>query len=140
MFNLIPWGTGRKANPFTLMKREFDNVFDRLFGGAAAETRWGLKVDDAGKEVVVRVEAPGFEAKDFDVEVSGGLLTVRAEHKDGDRKDEEGGQRWLRLERSVTLPEGLDLDKVEATYRNGVLELRLPKHPDALPRRVEVKA
>src|SRR5436190_1517977 len=109
MFNLIPWGAGRKADPFALMRREFDNVVDR-------------------------VEAPGFEAQDFDVEVSGGMLTVRAEHKEAGKKDEEAGERWTRLERSVTLPEGLDLDKVEATYRNGVLELHLPKHPDALPR------
>jgi len=141
MFSLIPWGKGRTGDPFRLIRREFDSLFDRFFGatpGGEGEERWGMTVEDAGKEVLVRVEAPGFEAKDFDLELSGGLLTVRAERKD--KADKDGGERWTRLERSVTLPEGLDRDKVEATYRNGVLEVKLPKHPDAMPKRIDVKA
>ena len=154
MFGLIPWRREKEErslsqpaqSPFDLFRREFDSLFDRFFGDWPALTGstwgspgWGLGVEDTGKEVVVRAEAPGFEASDFDVQVSGDVLTIRAEHKEeGDGK--EGQRRYARLERSVTLPAGTDVDKVEARYRNGVLELHLPKLEEAQPRRIEVKA
>jgi HSP20 family protein len=92
--------------------------------------------------VVVRAEAPGFEATDFDVQVSGDVLTIRAEHKEESREGGEGGpaeSRYGCFERWVTLPGGTDRDKVEARYRNGVLEVHLPKTPEAQGRRIEVK-
>ena len=108
------------------------------------ERFWGLDVDDTGKEFVVRAEAPGFEAGDFDVQVTGNLLTIRAEHKQEaeDKKDDYHYQerRYGRFQRSVTLPAGAATDKVEARYRNGVLEVHLPRSPEAQGRRIEVKA
>jgi HSP20 family protein len=151
MFGLVPWRKERHTEglsrprddgPFALMRRELDSLFDRVFGNWAAGTEgWGLDLEDTGKEVVVRAEAPGFEATDFDVQVSGDVLHIRAEHKQEEKGKEDGGgtSRYGRLERWVTLPAGTDRDKVEARYRNGVLEVRLPKTADALGRRIEVK-
>jgi HSP20 family protein len=152
MFNLIPWKKERPAdtavaqredNPFSLLRREFDSLFDRVFGnwplagGEWGPTGWGLDVDDKGKELVVRAEAPGFEASDFDVQVSGDVLHIRAERR---QEGKEGGtSRYGVFERWVTLPPGTDRDKVEARYRNGVLEVHLPRTPDALGRKIEVK-
>src|SRR5205085_11367380 len=116
---------------------EFGNLFGRFFG-AWPEVGWGLDMEDAGSDVVVRAEAPGFQPGEFDVQVSGDLLTIHAEHKEeGEGKD--GHQRWSRLHRTVTLPTGVDTGKIEARYVNGVLELRMPKTPEAQPRRIEVK-
>jgi HSP20 family protein len=77
-------------------------------------------------EVVVRVDLPGVEPKDVEVSLEGDTLTVR-----GERKHEHEGKayremRYGRFERTLTVPEGLDPDKVRATYTNGVLEIRLP--------------
>jgi len=126
-----------------MMRREFDTLFNRFFGGwpawSDATDGWGLDMEDAGAEVVVRAEAPGFQPADFDVQASGDLLTIKAERKEeGEGKDAQ--RRWSRLQRTVTLPAGVDSSKVDARYVNGVLELHLPKTPEAQPRRIEVKA
>src|SRR5262249_40127842 len=101
---------------------------------------WNLELDDTGKEIVVRAEAPGFETNDFDVQVTGDLLTIRAERKQ-ETKEEEGGSHMeeRRFQRSITLPAGTDVDKVEARYHNGILELRFGKTPEAQRRKIEVK-
>jgi HSP20 family protein len=153
MFSMVPWkkkednGTAVVSrDPLHRFRREFDDLFDRLWGNWLSPldgwqgSAWGLDLRDAGNEYVVRAEAPGFEADEFDVRVSGDVLTVTAEHreevKDGDQVAE---QRYGTYQRSVLLPAGVDRDKVEARYRNGVLEVRLPKTPEAQGRRVEVK-
>ena len=85
---------------------------------------------------IVREAVPGFEAKEIEVKISGNLLTVHAERKE---KEGETEKVWGELERTVLLPEGVDTEHVEAVYRNGVLEVRLPKLPEAKERRIEVK-
>jgi HSP20 family protein len=153
MFSLTPWTRDRnpstavvERDPFRLMRREFDSLFDRLWGNwpfglseYGPRTAWGLDVQDHGNELVVRAEAPGFEAKEFDVTLSGDMLTITAEHKEETKNGEETSQSWGRYERAVSLPCGVDPDKVEAKYRNGVLEVHLPKTADAVGRRIEVK-
>jgi len=161
MFHLTPWRKGEKAGmtesrrdnyPLARMREEFESLFDRFFGNLPAagegwdfEHGWALDVDDSGKYVVVRAETPGFEAKDFDVEMSGNVLHIRAEQKHEEKKEEKekGGyteRHYARFERLVTLPEHIDRDKVEASYRNGVLEVRVPKTAEAQGKRIEVKA
>ncbi len=154
MFGMMPWRrekegelVSRAADPFGLMRRDFDNLFDRFFGRwpLTAEgwekPAWGLEVLDEEKHVVVRAEAPGFEPADFDVRVAGDLLTITAERKETQKKGEKNGSRtYARLERVVTLPPHADTERVEATYRNGVLELHFPRLPEAEGKKIEVKA
>ena len=125
-----------------LLRREFAPLFERMFGRwpAFAETEgvppYGPELEDVGEAFVVREAVPGFEAKEIEVKISGNLLTVRAERKE---KEGETEKLWGELERTALLPEGVDTEHIEATYRNGVLEVRLPKLPEAKERRVEVK-
>lgn len=149
MFGLVPWTKNRGGalaerdnNPFAMLRREFDTLFDNFFHGWPTAFRggWEANVEDTGKEVVVRAEAPGFEAQDFDVQMRGEQLYIRAEHKEEAKEGEKiASSRHGVFERWLTLPSGLDADKVEARYRNGVLEVRLPKTPEALARKIEVK-
>jgi HSP20 family protein len=135
--------------PFFLsrLRDEFDHVLDRfakawpsLWGGAEHGWRWGLDVEDQDEAVVVRAEAPGFEPGDFDVQVHDGRLTLRAARKTETKKDE--GREWSQRQcyQSVTVPAGIDKDKVEARYHNGVLTITLPKTPDGKGRRVPIKS
>ena len=157
MFSLVPWRrekrgalARRENDPFTLMRREFDSLFDRFFGDFPlareewASPTWGMELEEQEKEIVVRAEAPGFECGDFDVRVTGDTLTITAEHKEemekGEKKEKNGSRSWSRLERMVALPPYADADKVEATYRNGVLELHFPKMAEAEGKKIEVKA
>jgi HSP20 family molecular chaperone IbpA len=105
-------------------------------GTGAASGSWDVNMDETDKEVVVRAEAPGFEPGEFDIDVRGDMLTIRAEHKETEDQAKEGAARqWgsRRLERSFTLPVTVDPDKVEAHYRNGVLEVHLPRTEQAPP-------
>jgi len=150
MFSLAPWkkdrnGSGalaaRAEHPLTLFRSEFDSLFDRFLGGwpgadAAGLGGWGLDLDETDSEVTVRVDAPGFEPGDFDVQVSGDTLRISAERK---REEGKNGYAERRFQRSVTLPAAVTADKVEADYRSGVLELRLPKAEQAKWRKIQVR-
>ena len=154
MFSLMPRrreGAGalaqRQRMPFDLLRREFASLFDRAFAGwpVLAESPWevpeppGLEMEELEKEVVVRAELPGFEMNELEVTLRDNLLTVRAEHREPG-EGEAAERRHVRMERSVMLPPGIDPEKIEARYHNGILEIHIPRVPEALPRRIEVKA
>jgi HSP20 family protein len=99
-----------------------------------------LDFDENEKEFIVRAEAPGFEAEDLDIQVSGNLLTIKAQKKrESKEKKGDGYYEERHLERVVTLPADADPDKIEATYRNGILEIHLAKTEDAQRKRIPVK-
>jgi HSP20 family protein len=141
---LAPYG----EFPFFLsrMRDEFDRLFDRisqqwpsLWEGNG--WRWGLDVRDEENAVVVQAEAPGFEAGDFDLQVSDNRLVLRASKK-VETKGKEGHPTEYREQacyESVTLPLGIDRDNVEAKYHNGVLTVTFPKTAEGKARRVLVK-
>lgn len=147
MFGIVPRKKEKRLErfwpyepPMELLRHEFAPIFERMFGGwpvfADNETPYGPEMEDLGETVVVREALPGFEAKEIAVKISGNLLTVRAERK---VKEGEKEKVWGEMERTVLLPEGVDTEHVEAVYRNGVLEVRLPKLPEAKERHIEVK-
>ncbi len=161
MFNLIPWKKNKekggglvpfKGNPLARLRSEFDTLFDRFltswpapFDEASGPVRfWGLDIEYSEQEVVVKAEAPGFEARDLDVQVSGNLLTIKAEKKQEKTGRKGNGQfaegRYSTFRRSVTLPPGTDADKIEARYHNGMLEVHVPKSEEAKGKRIPVKA
>ena len=149
MFGIIPRRREKRGErflpyepPMEMLRREFAPLFEGLFGRwpTFAETEgllpYGTEMEDAKEAVIVREAVPGFEAKEIEVKISGNLLTVRAERKE---REGETKKAWGELERTVLLPEGVDTEHVEAVYRNGVLEVRLPKLPEAKERHIEVK-
>lgn len=84
-------------------------------------------INDNEKEVVVRAELPGLDPKDVDIKVSGDMLTLRGEKK-SEKSDDNYYERYFgRFERSFLLPAEVDSDKAEATYKKGVLKIKLPK-------------
>lgn len=107
---------------------------------------WGLlagEVFETKDKVVVRLEAPGMDAKDFELQVDGDLLRVRGE-KRSSRESGDGRYRMLEcaygtFERSIRLPTEVVADKASAAYRKGVLRIELPKSESREPRRVSVK-
>ena len=152
MFALMPWRkertTGTLMPGTTKLVREFETLFDRVLGGwpvPLTETLelprfWGLDMEEAEKEFVIRAELPGFDPKEIEVTLTGDVLTIEAARKEEPEvkeKEEKKERRYVK--RSVTLPTEVEVEKMEAVYRNGVLEIHLPKTPEAAPRRIEVK-
>ena len=133
------------------MEREMEDVFGRSFREwpwprLAGEARgWAPAVDmiDRKDEVVHRADLPGLEQKDIEVSVEDGILTVRGERKEEREAKEEDYyccERWAgTFARSLTLPPGVESEKVKAVFRNGVLEIHLPKTKEAKGKKVEVK-
>jgi HSP20 family protein len=138
----------RVGHPIQLFRDEFDDLFDRFMerwplvdAWEHTTPAWGLDLEETDKEVVVRAEMPGFDAADFDLRVAGDLLTIQAEHKEKEKgkEAEKKTERYTKMTRSITLPPGTDLEKVEATYRNGILEVKMPRKPEAVGRKIPVK-
>jgi HSP20 family protein len=101
-----------------------------------------VDVINRDEEVLVRAELPGVKREDLTVELTGGLLTIRGEQRHEERK-EEGD--LVRAEiargaftRTMTVPAGLDGEHVKAEFKDGVLEVHLPKLEKTERRRIEI--
>lgn len=112
----------------------------------ARSTGWGVmaaEVFEGDDRVVVRLEAPGLDRDHFELEVRGDHLVVAGE-KGFQRERTEGRYRiaecaYGRFERAIPLPDAVDPDQARARYRNGVLEVELPKSGNAGRRRIPVQ-
>jgi len=151
MFGLTP--RGKKAElvpkveyPFPWMPEEFSNLFNRVFNRWPMmieepewEPRWGLTVEEKEKEFLVKAEMPGFEPNEVKVELLGERLTIEAEHKAPAEKDKKEERVYARVRREFTLPVGVEPEKIEAMYKNGILEVKIPRAPEPVGRRIELK-
>jgi HSP20 family protein len=153
MFSLMPWRRERRGSSTlaTRPKRELspfrtalDDWFNEVFGrwpilfeeGVLAD--YGLEAEETDEAVIVRTDAPGFEPADFNIEVKGDVLRIAAERKVPAEGKEPTVERSMR--RAMTLPAAVVPEKVEAKYKNGVLELHLPKAEPIKAMKIEVKA
>ncbi|NNE00748.1 MAG: Hsp20/alpha crystallin family protein [Pirellulaceae bacterium] len=127
------------------------NEMDRLFGHLGSENGGHrrasfplLNLWEDDNHLFVEAELPGFELDDLEIYVTGGnQLSISGERK----QPEHDGGAWHRQERgfgkfrrSLELPGDVDSDTVDASFKNGVLTLTMPKSEAAKPRRIEVKA
>jgi HSP20 family protein len=133
-----------RPEPFS---QEFDRLFSSLFdnGGRQAQ-RWVPAMDlvEADDHFVLKVDLPGLAEDDVTIEVQDNALTISGSREAEHERKEKG---WYRLERSygsfsrsLTLPDGVDADKVEANFDRGVLEVRVPKPEERKPRRIAIGA
>lgn len=152
--NLVPWrsktnGNGGMDTSLTRFRNEMDDLFGRFFAdsplaqGAFGGTWPRMDLAESDREIIVTAELPGVDPKQIDINVTGNVLTLRGEKKN---EREEKGRDYTYVERqygtfhrSVQLPSSVEADKVEATYKDGILTLRMPKHPEARPKRITVK-
>jgi HSP20 family protein len=137
-------------------RREFDEMFNRIFTGKP----WGLElpefkktfnitpaveayVDKEAKKYVCRVTLPGVEPKELQIHAQANVLTIRGERKLTHSAKEiellEGEIFYGVFERTLVLPEGVNVEKLTAEYVNGVLEITAPVAAAALPRKIEIK-
>jgi len=136
----------RYTNP--LSSRFFEPFFGRfnfLDDNTLGASNWAPPVDVAedGEKILVKVEVPGMEEKDLKVNFQDGLLSVSGERQ-FERKDD---RNYHRIERSYgsfirtfSLPRSVDANAIVAHYRNGVLEIEIPKKEEAKPRQIEINA
>jgi len=138
-------------------RRDFDHIFNRFLSGGwqgQEQQRSGMQmaafapavdafVDRDGKKFVARVALPGVDPKSVNILVQGNLLTVSGEREESQERRESDFVYneivYGAFERTLSLPEGVEPDKVTADYQNGILEITAPVSAAALPRRIEIK-
>jgi HSP20 family protein len=139
------------ARDLMQMREEMDRLFNQVMGrgGDGEEATWGrglwappvdiYETDDA---FTLKAELPGFSKDDLQIELHDNRLTLRGERKhETDVKEEQYHRRervYGRFERAFWLPTPVDADKIQATFKDGVLELRLPKSEAAKPKRISI--
>jgi HSP20 family protein len=161
MRDLVPWGRqsdsaptlhrGEQGNPVWSLRREMDRLFDDMFGRSLMSSGWGratmswpsVEVNESDKEVRVTAELPGMSDKDVDVHFEDGVLTLRGEKKsETEDKDRGYSERYYgHFERRLALPSSVTGEGCNASFRDGVLTVTLPKSEEAARgRRIEINA
>lgn len=141
------------ASPFAdlmRMQRDMENMLERVFGdvvpGSLETVGFAPPVDvlDRGNEIVVVADLPGLEQKDIQIELSDGSLSIRGERKQQQEEKKENyrwSERWEgTFMRNIPIPTGVDPNKIQAQFKNGVLEVHMPKKQEAATKKIEVKS
>ena len=150
MFGILPHPK-KKERHTNKLHRNIDNLYDQFFGPnflsstyLLGDGNWDPKLDISGgrKDITIKVEIPGIEAKDFDISIVGRRLTIRGEKKQEQTENEE---TYFRVERSygyfnrtIELPSAVDPDKVDASYKKGILKIKLRKTKSSETKRIKV--
>lgn len=154
-----PWGS------FDALRREIDQVFESFGLGALRlpfarstfnldtamrEQPWSIApavdVAEKEKEFEITVELPGLDEKDVEVKFANGTLTIRGEKKEAKEQREKdyflSERRYGAFQRSFRVPEGVETDKIDATFTKGLLTVKLPKTAAAqkAEKKIAVKA
>jgi HSP20 family protein len=129
-------------------ERDMEEMFGRLpaWSWAEREGGWAPAVDmvDRKDEIVLRADLPGLDEKDIEVTVQDGSLIIRGERREETEEKKEdyyySERTYGVFARTLPLPTGVEADNVKATFKNGVLEVHLPKAKEAKGKKIEVKA
>jgi len=128
-----------------MMNRLFEDSFVRPRVGVLPGLRADLAVDmyETKDEVVVKATLPGIKPEDIELTIAGDMLNLRGEtSEEKETKDKDYIQRERRygeFSRSVRLPSGLQVDKADASFENGMLTLKIPKSEQVKPKSIKVK-
>jgi HSP20 family protein len=147
MMTLVRW---RPAWDMMAMQNDMNRLVNEFFRASNGDKNgwqkgsWTPAVDlyESDQAVMLKAELPGFSTEDVHVEIQDNVLTIK-----GERKSEIKKEQYHRVERaygafqrSFVLPALVDPNKAEATFKAGVLELKLPKAEEAKPKRIGITA
>jgi HSP20 family protein len=152
-WELTTWKPFRELTPFRdfeRVRREMDRYWDSLFDvGPKRKTEesgeWFpyLDVSETKSDIVVKAELPGMDPKDIDISLSDGTLILKGERKTEKEEKEEDyhlvERSYGTFYRSVHLPREVQSDKINASYKDGVLKITLPKSEEAKKKEVKIK-
>ena len=126
------FGGGSWRLPFGRRAFELDLSWP---GGMSWGVAPAVDVSEKDKQYDITAELPGLTEKDIEVKTSNGVLTIKGEKKEEKEEKKKdyhlSERRYGSFQRSFTVPDGVDTDKIEANFKNGVLTVTLPKTPEA---------
>jgi HSP20 family protein len=128
------------------LRQEFDGLWNKFFtempalwSAERADHRWGFDVEDQPDAYVIKAEAPGFSPQDFQLELRGEQLVLQAKKSEKKKGKDEESFTATEFYHAMTIPPYVDTDKIDASYKQGVLTVSLPKTPEAQGRKIPVK-
>lgn len=138
---MTPW------NGFEALRRRMDRLFDDYSRGESDElSRWWPQVDvcETADHFAIHADIPGLDKKDIKITLQDNVLTLSGEKK-LEREEKERNYHLIersqgQFSRSFTLPSKVEEGKIKASFKNGVLEIELPKAPEAKAREIEIQA
>ena len=147
MADIIRWDPFREMMS---LREAVDRLFEEAFfwprtdGWSMGVTSIPVDMYETDKELVVKASVPGLDPKDIEITVTDDVLTIKGEVKEEKKVERESyhlrERRYGTFQRSIRLPVGVNADKAEATFENGVLTLTLPKVEEAQAKHIKVKA
>lgn len=136
--------------PLNRLREEINRLFDFRLSDWPRPTelfeRWGPAVDlyEDKDNITVTAELPGLKQEEIDVSLEGRTLSISGERKRDETQGKGESYRaeryYGRFHRSITLPQTVDAARISASYKDGILSVRLPKAEESKPKRIEVKA
>jgi HSP20 family protein len=144
MTNLVRW------DPFADLKATMDRLFEEGFSRPwrllpqEVDGTFPVEVAETDGEIEVKASLPGVRPDDVEVTVTNDILTIKAEHREEtEERKKSYYRRELRygsMQRQLALPAAVDVGGAQATYRDGILHLRLPKTEAERPKTIKVSA
>lgn len=148
-----PRGSLSAWNPFRELE-EMRNEMSRVFGWPAGrgesdglfESIWSPPVDIAqeGDHYIVKADLPGMKKDEIEITLNGDTLTISGEKKKENETKEDNYYRseryYGRFSRSLALPSTVDANKIEASYKEGVLSVTIPKSEEARPKQIKIQS
>jgi HSP20 family protein len=136
---LMRWNA---ADELSTWHRDIDELFGRFFGSnESSVVGWvpRLEAYRNENEYVIRIDLPGVDPKDVQVQAEGNLLSITGERKAEQKNSEYRETYYGKFERTLTLPQGVEADKIAARYEHGVLEVRAPLPAQLAGRKIPVQ-
>ena len=148
-WNMIP--RNKPENPFLTFQKDIDEVFDNFFfkpvrPATVFESRWIPRIDVEEDSGLIRIKAelPGMNENDIDLTIAGNVLTIAGEKKEEEKKEKEGrcivSERFFgSFSRSITLPIGVQADKIKAEFKGGILNIEIHLEESKQSKKIEIK-
>ena len=140
----------RPRHDLSNIREEMNRLFDDFFTGwperrrGLLEGEWAPSIDvaETDEDIVITVELPGVDQKGVDITIVDDVLTLKGEKKEEKEVKEKNYHRIERsygtFQRSISLPTGVKADKAKATYKDGVLQITVPKAEEAKPKQIKI--
>ena len=135
------------SRELTDLQTQMNQIFDHALGQSAGMDRSWAPAADMGEtpdELIVSVDLPGLSEKDIRVSITGDLLMIQGERPLREASREASPyrrERWFgKFERTFSLPIPVEAQRIRATYRDGVLVVRLPKAEGVKPKEIKIQA
>lgn len=141
--NYEPWGLLNRLNQLAYADKPPSDSDSDYSNVVTSHWRPAVDIKEEADRFLITADLPGVDPKDIEITMDNGVLTIKGERHSESTEGKDGYKRVERVSgafyRRFSLPDTADAERIEATGKNGVLEVTLPKHEKVQPRKIEVK-